>query len=105
MYRLLKIVLFRYEVVKVNKWWIEILPKHTNKVNQVKYLVNKYSLDINDLYVFGDGENDVEMLKYAVHSYAPKNAMEIARKNANFICDSCDQDGVVKIIEEIIINL
>lgn len=99
MYRLLKIILFNYEIVKVNKYWIEILAKHTNKVNQVKYLVNKYSLDINDLYVFGDGENDIEMLKYAVHSYAPKNAMDIAKKSAHFICDTCENDGVVKTLE------
>lgn len=104
MHKLLKIILFNYEIVKVNTYWIEILPKHTNKLNQVKYLINKYSLDINDLYVFGDGENDIEMLKYAVHSYAPVNAMNIAKQSAHFICDSCDHDGVAKILEEQILN-
>lgn len=78
-YRILKIVLFRYEVVKVNKWWIEILPKGINKVSMVKHVVSKYNIDQNDLYIFGDGENDIEMLKYAIHSYAPKMPWRMLR--------------------------
>lgn len=104
LYKVLKTILFTYEVVRVDKWFIEVLPHKVNKFYQVKHIINKYNISANDLYVFGDSENDVKMLKYAVHSYAPKNAMDIARKSANFICDSCDNDGVVKIIKEKILD-
>lgn len=100
-FKILKIALKNYEVVKVNKWWIEILPKGINKVSMVKHVVSKYNIDQNDLYIFGDGENDIEMLRYAIHSYAPKNAMENVKKYANNICLSCDNDGVARTIIQI----
>lgn len=101
-FKLLKKRLYNYEVVRVSQYWIEILPKGTNKLNQLKYLVNKYHIDQNDLYVFGDGENDIEMLQYANNSYAPENALIEAKNAAHFKCESCNNNGVIKVIQNII---
>lgn len=101
-FKILKIALKKYEIVKVNKYWIEILPKGINKVNMVKHIVSKYNINIDDLYIFGDGENDIEMLKYATHSYAPENAMECTKKVVNNICYSCQEDGVAQVIAQLL---
>lgn len=53
---------------------LEITDKHTSKLYAIKYLCEKYHWDMREVYVFGDGNNDVEMLKYFEHSYAPKDA-------------------------------
>lgn len=53
-YKILKYLLKNYEVVRVGKRWIEILPKGINKVNMVKHIVSKYNINIDDLYIFGD---------------------------------------------------
>ena len=101
-FKLLKKRLYNYEVVRVSQYWIEILPKGTNKLDQLKYLVSKYHIDQNDLYVFGDGENDIEMLQYANNSYAPENALIEAKNAAHFKCESCNNNGVIKVIQNII---
>ena len=93
-YGLLKFFLKDYEVVQATRHWVEVMPKGTNKVNQIKYAVQKYQIDHEDLYVFGDGENDVEMLKYAKHSYTPANALKEAKQAASQECLSSEQDGV-----------
>lgn len=103
-FHLLKWFLKSYEVVRVSKYWVEILPKGTNKINQVKYIIDKYHIDLNDLYVFGDGENDIEMLKYCKHSYAPSNALDEVVNTANNQCLSSEQDGVVEVIKSKILN-
>jgi len=98
---ILRVFLKSYEVLRVSKRWIEILPKGINKVNQLKYLIKKYSIKQDDLYVFGDGENDIEMLKFAKNSYAPLNALNNVKHVAKHICSSCSDDGVTSVIEKI----
>ena len=100
--RRLKRSLHNYEVVQVSRFWIEILPKRTNKVNQVKYLIDKYQIALDDLYVFGDGENDFEMLKYANNSYAPEDALPEAKQVAKFSCLSARKNGVAKVVYQLI---
>lgn len=99
---ILKRLLKSYEVTRVSQWWIEILPKGTNKLNQLQYLIYKYSISSENLYVFGDGENDIEMLKYTKNSYAPLNALKKAKKVAKNICLSYQDEGVAFIIEKLI---
>lgn len=102
--KVLKILLKSYEIVKVNDYWVEILPKGTNKNKQLQYFIDKYNISSENLYVFGDGENDVEMLKKHYNSFAPKNAMKIAKQAARFECENCTNDGVTEIIEMYLIK-
>lgn len=64
--------------------------------------MNKYDISLDDLYVFGDGENDIGMLTYAKNSYAPANALDDAKKTAKYECLACIEDGVAKIIEKLL---
>lgn len=101
-YWLLKPFLKQYEAVLVNRRWVEVLPKGTNKLQQVKYLMAKYEIALDDLYVFGDGGNDIAMLAYAKHSYCPKNGLPQAKKAAKNICPSCHEDGVAQVVAKLI---
>ena len=42
------------------------------------------------------------MLNYALHFYAPKNAMECTKKVVNKICYSCQEDGVAQVIAQLL---
>ena len=64
----------------------------------VQYLINKYHVSLNDIYIFGDGENDIKMLKFAENSYAPRNALNKAKNSAKNTCLSCEDLGVIQII-------
>jgi len=51
--------------------------------------------------VFGDGGNDVEMLRWAGHGYAMANACEEAKAAANYLCPSNEEQGVLITLEEL----
>lgn len=101
-YGLAKRLLRSYEAVQVNKNWVEIMPKGTNKVNQLKYLQAKYHLSLDNIYVFGDGENDVEMLRYAKNAYCPVDGLAEAKAAAKALCPSSEDDGVAEIAQKIL---
>ena len=46
--------------------------------------------------VYGNDSNDVEMLEYFIHSYAPSSAKEIAKKVAKNQIGDANDHAVVK---------
>ena len=54
-----------------------------------------------EILAFGDGMNDISMLKTAGIGVAMANACDEAKTAADSITLSCDEDGVARGIEEI----
>ena len=96
---ILKKLLRNYQVIRVAKYWIEILPKGINKVNQLRYLVNKYYISLDGLYVFGDGENDLEMIDFCRVGVAMGNACDVLKEKANIVCKSIVDDGLEDVLK------
>lgn len=55
---------------------------------------------IEDTYAFGDGGNDIEMMKAAGHAIAMGNALNSVKDIADEVTLSNAEDGVAKFIEE-----
>ena len=53
-------------------WWLEIMSPDASKANAIKYL--KQKLQCDEVVVFGDGKNDIEMFEEADYSCAVENA-------------------------------
>lgn len=53
-------------------WWLEVMSPDASKANAIKYL--KQKLRCNEVVVFGDGKNDIEMFEEADYSCAVENA-------------------------------
>lgn len=81
---------------------IDVMHKDTNKAFGIKKLLTKFGLTEKDLYVFGDSDNDLEMLKMTKHSYAMANANDRVKAVAKNICLSNEEDGVLLKIEEVL---
>ena len=47
-------------------------------------------------YAFGDGSNDVSMFRSVAHAVAMGNALDILKKEAEYITDDIDRDGIKK---------
>jgi Cof subfamily protein (haloacid dehalogenase superfamily) len=54
----------------------EIYLKHTSKASAINYLLNYYSIDKNNTIAFGDGYNDIEMIKEMRFGIAMKNGVQ-----------------------------
>ncbi|MCZ0717408.1 Cof-type HAD-IIB family hydrolase [Aerococcus kribbianus] len=81
---------------------IDIMRHDVNKGTALEYLLDRYDLNPSELVTFGDGGNDVEMLKLADHSFAMENASAEAKQAAKFTTDSNQEEGVLNAIESLL---
>lgn len=82
---------------------MEINKAGINKGSGLKKLCDTLNIKSDEVMVFGDGGNDIEMLKWAGCSFAMENAIEEAKAAARYIADSNFNDGVAKAIEKIVL--
>lgn len=82
--------------------WIDIMNWGIDKGNALQLLGKQLGLGSEQMMAFGDTYNDIEMLQAVKYSCIVKNAAPDMRQYANFIIDSNDNFGVIKVIDEII---
>ncbi|UBH07591.1 Cof-type HAD-IIB family hydrolase [Macrococcus armenti] len=70
-----------------------------DKASMLKHLIFEQQISPDELYVFGDGENDISMMQLTKNSYAMNNADVNVKHHANFIAPSNNQSGVLEVIE------
>lgn len=75
-------------------WWLEFLPKESNKASAALKL--KKLLGFDKLVAFGDGVNDIELFTVADECYAVENADERLKKIATKVIGHHDDDSVIK---------
>ena len=80
--------------------FIMIMSREAVKAKAVKRLAERYGYDMGEIAAFGDDYNDVEMLKQCGTGVAVANAIDEAKAAADYICDTNENDGVAKWIEE-----
>ncbi|WP_338088455.1 Cof-type HAD-IIB family hydrolase [Nosocomiicoccus ampullae] len=78
---------------------LDVLPKGGTKAKTVKKVIEKLGFDEEDVYAFGDGPNDREMLKFVKHSVAMGNAVDETKAVAEYVTDHVDNDGLYKALE------
>ncbi|WP_367179567.1 Cof-type HAD-IIB family hydrolase [uncultured Winogradskyella sp.] len=89
-------------VVVSGKNWVDISEAITNKGNALTFLQNELNINVSETMVFGDYNNDLEMLACAKYSYAMDNAHDNVKTTANFKTASNDDFGVEVVLEKLI---
>ncbi len=82
--------------------WVDISNADISKGSAVKMIQQMYQITKEETMAFGDYLNDLEMLREAKYSYAMANAIPEIKEAANFIAPSNDEEGVIKIIKEVL---
>ncbi|MBE6685840.1 MAG: HAD-IIB family hydrolase [Ruminococcaceae bacterium] len=81
----------------------EISPKGITKSTGLKIFEKEIGVSHSDIIVFGDSENDLEMVEYAETSVIMNHAPSMLWKYAALRTDS-DENGVAEGIEKILFN-
>lgn len=89
----------RIEVYRSAPYFIELVPKGVDKALSLTSLLASLSLSPADLIAFGDGYNDLSMLRLAGMGVAMGNAEPEVRAAADYITDTNDNDGVAKALQ------
>jgi len=89
-------------VVVSGNHWVDISEAITNKGNALSFLQRQLNITPSETMVFGDYNNDLEMLTCAKYSYAMANAHPNVKNVANFETESNDNNGVELVLEQLI---
>jgi len=82
--------------------WVDVSSINAHKGYAIEKLMKDYNIKSDELMVFGDYNNDLEMLALAKYSFAMKNAHPNVKEVANYKTSSNDDLGVEKILEKLI---
>ncbi len=87
--------------LKKTKWtrWssaLDVMSKDVGKGTAVQQTLKRYGLRMDQSLAVGDGPNDVELLQACGFSAAMANGDEILKKEADYITDDIDNDGLWK---------
>ncbi|KAI9014862.1 HAD-like domain-containing protein [Gaertneriomyces semiglobifer] len=80
---------------------IELLPISASKGAALAMLLSQLSLTPDDVIAFGDGENDLSMLKLVGYGVAVANAMENVKQEVRYLTAASDEGGVGIVLEQI----
>ena len=75
---------------------IDIIPKEGGKSAGIRKYLEEQGLDRSEVMAFGDGENDIEMIRFAGIGVAMGNAAESVKAAADYVTDTIDNDGIEK---------
>lgn len=73
---------------------IDIIPKGDGKADGIRATLERYGLRREEVIAFGDGENDISMLKLAGLGVAMGSAEESVRAAADYVTASVGEEGV-----------
>lgn len=74
----------------------EVLQRGITKAYGMQRLGDYLGKTREDIYAFGDGPNDIEMLQFAGVGIAMKNGSKCAFEAADMIADAVEEDGIWK---------
>jgi Cof subfamily protein (haloacid dehalogenase superfamily) len=75
---------------------IEVSSNNSSKGIALSRLCADLSISLKDVIAFGDGDNDISMLKIVGLSYAVENAIDELKQVAKFVTASNEDEGVSK---------
>lgn len=76
------------------------IPRRTNKGTALLALADQLGVPHEAVYAFGDGKNDIAMLRAAGCGVAMGNAPDFVKEEADRVCGRCDEDGIVEFMEK-----
>ena len=80
--------------------WLVLNSKGVNKANTLKELGKMENISLDEMIFFGDGLNDLEVMKEVGLSVAMGNALEVIKENAKDIAISNNEDGIVDFLDK-----
>ena len=87
-------------IVKSTPYYCEIGPNDAKKSISVKFLQKYYGLKKEEILTIGDQNNDIDLIECGGIGVAMGNGTDELKKCADYITDTCENDGFVKAIKK-----
>ncbi|WP_409253545.1 Cof-type HAD-IIB family hydrolase [Bacillus sp. SCS-153A] len=91
----------KFNFIRWHEYSMDILPSGGSKAEGIKKMIEKLGFDIGEVYAFGDGLNDIEMIEAVGTGVAMGNAVQEVKEHANLITKPVDEDGIYHGLKEL----
>ncbi|WP_017753553.1 Cof-type HAD-IIB family hydrolase [Calidifontibacillus oryziterrae] len=91
----------QFDFVRWHRLSTDVLPHGGSKALGIKEIINRLGIPIEDIYAFGDGLNDMQMLTEVGTGIAMGNAKRELKRIADYVTDDVDEDGIMKGLKHI----
>ncbi len=81
---------------------VEVCDDTVDKGTAVLEVAKIYEISPDEIATFGDGDNDIGLLKVTKHSFAMGNCRDVLREIATHVTDTNENQGVLKGIRKIL---
>ncbi|MFJ5713474.1 Cof-type HAD-IIB family hydrolase [Neobacillus sp. NPDC093127] len=87
--------------IRWHSYSVDVLPKGGSKAEGIKKMIERLGFDLKDVYAFGDGLNDLEMLKAVGTGVSMGNGVPEAKQLADLITTDVGNDGIWNGLKEL----
>lgn len=87
------------EVMRWHPAFVDVIAPGGGKDRGMDAILDHFGFDLSQSMAFGDGENDLPMLRHAQIGVALGNADDFVKSQADYVTDSVDEDGIVTALE------
>ena len=88
--------------LSVLRWhpaFVDVVAPGGGKDRGMDVLLDHFGIDLSETMAFGDGENDLPMLRHAHIGVALGNADDFVQSQADYVTDTGDEDGILTALE------
>ena len=90
-----------FDFIRWHTYSVDVLPKGGSKAEGIKKMIEQLGFELKDVYAFGDGLNDLEMLKEVGTGVAMGNGVPEAKELADLITSDVSKDGIWNGLKEL----
>ena len=88
--------------LKTTRWhpsFLDVIPATGGKDHGMDAILEHFHIPLEESMAFGDGENDLTMLRHAGVGVAMGSASEVVKAGAGYITGSVEEDGIVSALK------
>lgn len=86
-------------ITRWNRYAVDIIAEGGGKKKGIQAFLEQNGIRREETIAFGDGENDVDMLRFAGIGVAMGNADPCVKEAADYVTESVDEDGIFRALE------
>ena len=102
--RLEKNLVERFPEIRIYKskdTYLEVMPMKASKSAAIQEFEKIFSIKREEILAFGDGHNDIDMLRYAGLGVAMGNASEEVKEAGDIVTKENDEEGLLYILNQV----
>ena len=80
--------------------FVDVTAKGNTKQNGIDQIIRHFGIKLEETMAFGDGGNDISMLRHAGIGVAMGNANDNVKAVADYVTTSVDEDGIAHALEQ-----